>query len=71
MQHGQRPSTWKVWVVTVVGLYPVLLGLVTAVGMITPNWPAFARLAIVAPLAVAWIVWGYSPIQQRILRAWS
>ncbi|MFF0542128.1 hypothetical protein [Nocardia thailandica] len=69
MKHS--PSRWKAWVLTVLGLYPVLLALVTVVGAAAPGWPLFVRLALVAPPAVAWTVWGFSPIQQHILRRWS
>lgn len=61
---------WKAWVVTVTGLYPVLLVLVLAMGAVAPGWPAFLRLAVIAPLAVAWIVWGFAPLQQAVLRRW-
>jgi antibiotic biosynthesis monooxygenase (ABM) superfamily enzyme len=62
----------RIWAaVTVAGLYPVLLALVTVVGAVVPQWPAYARLAVIAPLAVAWIVWGFAPIQRRILARWN
>lgn len=69
-QTVPRPR-WKVWLLTVIGLYPMLLALVVAGGDAAPTWPVFARLAVIAPVAVAWIVWCVNPVQQRILRRWD
>ena len=61
----------RVWLLAVIGMYPVLLGLVTVMGHAAPSWPTWERLVAVVPCAAACMVWVVGPVQQRVLARWS
>lgn len=69
-QAHTRPARWKTWLLTVVGIYPLLCLMVTVIGHAAPSWPTWLRLAVIVPTAVACMVWAISPIEQRVLKRW-
>ncbi|OYD60863.1 hypothetical protein [Rhodococcus sp. OK302] len=64
------PRPWKVWLLTVCGIYPVLTVLVTVLTPLMDGVPAPARLAVIVPLAVASMVWVITPFLTRLLAGW-
>lgn len=70
-QAKMQPARWKMWLLSTVGIYPVLMVLVTGVNAVGPAWPIAVRLAVVAPAAVACMVWVIAPLQQRLIARWT
>ncbi|MDL9938521.1 hypothetical protein QSJ18_17375 [Gordonia sp. ABSL1-1] len=69
-RSGRAPRRWKLWLVTVSTLYPLLLALSTISAPLDHEWPTAARLALLVPIAVALMVWVISPWQQRRFGSW-
>jgi antibiotic biosynthesis monooxygenase (ABM) superfamily enzyme len=66
----QTPRKWKVWLVTVCGVYPVLNLVFWAVSPLLAGLAMPARLAVVVPIAVAVMVWGITPTVTQGLGSW-
>ncbi|GAA5080188.1 hypothetical protein [Nocardia iowensis] len=65
-----HPAKWKFWLLTLVGLYPLLTGLVTVTGPLLEPLPTPLRLACILPVAVAAMVWGIMPVLTRCFAGW-
>lgn len=64
------PVKWKLWLLTVVGIYPLLTVLVTISGpLLEPLTPPL-RLAVIVPIAVAAMVWVVMPLLTRRCAGW-
>lgn len=61
------PSRLRAWLLNVIGIYPVLLLLVTVIGDAFPDWAVPLRLLVIVPIAVAAMIWVVGPMQQRLL----
>lgn len=66
----RSPRRWKVWLLTVCGIYPVITALVTVLDPIMADLAQPARLAVIVPVAVASTVWVITPIATRRLHGW-
>lgn len=64
------PRRWKVWLLTVCGIYPVLTVMVTVLNPLMSELPPAARLAVIVPAAVASMVWVITPALTRRFRGW-
>ncbi|MFC9433502.1 hypothetical protein [Nocardia sp. NPDC057030] len=65
-----RPAKWKIWLLTMAGLYPLLTALVTVTGPLLGSLPAPVRLAGILPVAVAAMVWVIMPFLTRRFADW-
>ncbi|WP_433660538.1 hypothetical protein ACQPW1_47765 [Nocardia sp. CA-128927] len=65
-----HPAKWKFWVLTLVGLYPMLTVLVTVTAPLLEPLPTPLRLACILPVAVAAMVWGIMPLLTRCFAGW-
>ncbi|MFD4294687.1 hypothetical protein ACFWQG_15870 [Rhodococcus sp. NPDC058532] len=70
MTTTRAPRRWKVWLLTVCGIYPVLTVLVTLLTPMLDGVPQPARLALIVPVAVASMVWVITPALTRRLHGW-
>ncbi|WP_433723241.1 hypothetical protein ACQP0C_23835 [Nocardia sp. CA-129566] len=68
--HSAGPVKWKLWLLTVVGIYPLLTILVTATGPLLEPLAPPLRLAIIVPIAVAAMVWVVMPFLTRRCAGW-
>lgn len=64
------PSRLRAWLLNVIGIYPVLLLLVTLIGDALPDWAVPLRLLVIVPIAVAAMIWVVGPVQRRLL-SWN
>ncbi|MGW4713798.1 hypothetical protein [Nocardia sp. NPDC004260] len=65
-----RPAKWKIWLLTIAGLYPLLTGLVTIAAPLLDQLPSPLRLACIVPVAVAAMVWVIMPLLSRWFAGW-
>ncbi|MEV0248755.1 hypothetical protein AB0H76_19290 [Nocardia sp. NPDC050712] len=65
-----HPPKWKFWLLTLVGLYPLLTILVTVTAPLVEPLPAPLRLACILPVAVAAMVWVIMPFLTRRCAGW-
>lgn len=68
MTH-RPPSRHRLALVLVVAVYPLITGLLYALGPLTQGWSLWQRTILVAPIMVAAMVYGLIPFVQRNLRA--
>ncbi|MGW6376151.1 hypothetical protein ACWFRB_08820 [Rhodococcus sp. NPDC055112] len=64
------PRRWKVWLLTVCGIYPVLTVMVTVLTPLMGGVPVPARLAVIVPGVVASMVWVVMPFLTRRFHGW-
>ncbi len=64
------PRRWKVWLLTVCGIYPVLTVTVTVLTPLLGGLAQPARLAVIVPVAVAAMVWVVTPFLMRRFHGW-
>lgn len=65
-----HPAKWKFWVLTMVGLYPLLTALVMVTAPLLAPLPTPLRLACIMPIAVAAMVWVIMPLLSRRFAGW-
>lgn len=65
-----RPPKWKIWTLTVLGLYPMLAVLVTITAPLLEPLHPVLRLAVIIPIAVAAMVWLIMPFLTRRCADW-
>jgi antibiotic biosynthesis monooxygenase (ABM) superfamily enzyme len=68
--QSASPVKWKLWLLTVVGIYPLLTVLVTATAPLLDSLAPPLRLAIIVPIAVAAMVWVVMPFLTRRFARW-
>jgi antibiotic biosynthesis monooxygenase (ABM) superfamily enzyme len=64
------PHRWKIWLMTTLGIYPVITALAIATGPLLRGLPLPVRLAILIPTSVAIMQWLLLPFLHRTLRSW-
>lgn len=64
------PKHWKMWLLTVCGIYPIITVLATVTGPVLGGLVVPLRLAILIPVAVAAMVWIVMPALTRRFGAW-
>ncbi|WP_433520563.1 hypothetical protein ACQPZ2_24335 [Nocardia pseudovaccinii] len=64
------PVKWKLWLLTAIGIYPLLTVLVTISGPLLEPLAPPLRLAVIVPLAVAAMVWVVMPLLTRRCAGW-
>ncbi|WP_063037113.1 hypothetical protein [Nocardia pseudovaccinii] len=64
------PAKWKLWLLTVIGIYPLLTVLVTISGPLLEPLAPPLRLAVIVPIAVAAMVWVVMPLLTRRCAGW-
>jgi antibiotic biosynthesis monooxygenase (ABM) superfamily enzyme len=64
------PKRWKLWLLTVCGIYPVITILATLTGPVLGGLVVPLRLAVLIPVAVAAMVWIVMPALTRRFGAW-
>jgi antibiotic biosynthesis monooxygenase (ABM) superfamily enzyme len=64
------PPRWKMFAVSVIGLYPLQLLTYVALGTLTARWPVAARLALFVPLVAASMTWLVMPRLAATFAAW-
>lgn len=67
---GAHPAKWKFWVLTMIGLYPLLTALVMTTAPILEPLPTPLRLGCIMPVAVASMVWVIMPALSRCFAGW-
>ncbi|MEV6426578.1 hypothetical protein [Nocardia sp. NPDC051463] len=65
-----HPPKWKFWLLTLLGLYPLLTVLVTLTAPVVEPLPTPLRLACILPIAVAAMVWVVMPLLTRLFARW-
>ncbi|MFE3227574.1 hypothetical protein [Nocardia sp. NPDC059228] len=65
-----QPARWKLWLLTVCGIYPVITVLATILGPVLASWPTPLRLALLIPISVAAMVWIVMPFLTRRFGGW-
>ncbi|MEU8899422.1 hypothetical protein [Nocardia sp. NPDC048505] len=65
-----HPVRWKMWLLTLAGLYPLLVALVMVTAPLLEPLPTPLRLACIMPVAVAAMVWGVMPVLTRRFAHW-
>ncbi|MFI6868559.1 hypothetical protein [Nocardia sp. NPDC050406] len=65
-----HPPKWKFWLLTLLGLYPMLTVLITVTGPLLEDLPTPLRLAVILPIAVAAMVWGIMPFLTNRFAGW-
>ena len=66
----QPPSKMKMFLLTVLGVYPLSIVLVTMVRPLTPLWPPLLRELLIAILKVAALTWVVMPNLSRLFKKW-
>ena len=64
------PSTIKMALVTLVGVYPLSMLFPMLVIPATPSWPAWIQGAVIAALIVASLTWIVMPVLTRVFERW-
>lgn len=64
------PPRWKMFAVSVMGLYPLQLLTYIAFGVLTARWPVALRLALFVPLVAASMTWLVMPRLAAVFAAW-
>jgi uncharacterized protein len=64
------PPRWKMFIVSVLGLYPLQLLTYIALGALTARWPVAVRLALFVPLVAASMTWLVMPRLAAAFTAW-
>lgn len=69
-RHGARPPTWKMALLTWVGVNPAVYIFSNAVPAAFGDLPPLATLLLVNAFVVASLAWGFMPLLTKIFRAW-
>jgi antibiotic biosynthesis monooxygenase (ABM) superfamily enzyme len=64
------PRRWKMAAITLAALYPIVLGLVTALRPLTEDWPLALGLLATIAISVTLMNWLVMPALTRRLGAW-
>lgn len=64
------PRRWKVWLLTVCGIYPILTVLGAVLTPLMGGVPMPVRSAVIVSLAAASMVWVVTPFTARYLSGW-
>jgi uncharacterized protein len=64
------PQKWKMAATTLAVLYPIALGLITALRPLTEDWPVAAGLLLTIALSVPLMTWIVMPALTRQLGQW-
>jgi len=67
---ARRFSRLRFAAAVLVGVYPIVTGLLYALAPLTAGWPVWQRTMVLAPLMVAIMVWGLIPTIQARLAGW-
>ncbi|MBL1077219.1 hypothetical protein JK358_22730 [Nocardia sp. 2] len=67
---ASHPPKWKFWLLTLIGLYPMLTVLITVSEPLLEGLPTPLRLACILPVAVAAMVWGIMPFLTKRFAGW-
>ncbi len=68
--RAPAPTRWKLWLLIVVTLYPVITVAVTVAAPALDRLPVYARFAIIVPIMVAVMLWIVVPLLHRLCGAW-
>ncbi|WP_214415267.1 hypothetical protein [Sphaerisporangium fuscum] len=64
------PVRWKLWLLIVLTLYPVITVSVSIAEPVLARLPLYGRFAIIVPVMVAVMLWIVVPLLHRIFGAW-
>lgn len=64
------PVRWKLWLLVVLTLYPVITIGVSVAEPALGHLPLSGRFAIIVPVMVAVMLWGVMPLLHRFFGAW-
>lgn len=64
------PPRWKMFAVSVIGMYPLQLVTYSVFGTLTARWTVAARLAMFVPLVAASMTWLVMPRLAAMLGGW-
>jgi len=64
------PPRWKMFAVSVLGMYPLQLAAYALLVVTAAGWPAAARLAVSVPLVAASMAWLVMPRLARMFAGW-
>ncbi|BBE73831.1 hypothetical protein [Oharaeibacter diazotrophicus] len=67
---ARRFSRVRFAAAVLLGVYPIVTGLLYALAPLTAGWPVWQRTLILAPTMVAIMVWGLIPTIQHRLAGW-
>ncbi|GAB4588946.1 hypothetical protein [Nocardia sp. IFM 10818] len=65
-----HPPKWKFWLLTLLGLYPMLTVLITVTAPLLEDLPTPLRLACILPVAVGAMVWFIMPFLTNRFAGW-
>ncbi len=67
----RRPARrWKTWVVSLVGLYPLVLGFLAFIAPRVARWPLPARAALFPFVLLTLMTYVIMPVLTRVMRRW-
>jgi antibiotic biosynthesis monooxygenase (ABM) superfamily enzyme len=70
MTTAAQPTRWKLWLLTVCGIYPIITVLATATAPLLGALAVPLRLAVLIPIAVAAMVWIVMPALTSRFQTW-
>jgi len=63
-------SRWKLWVVSLIGLYPLVLGFLAFIAPHVARWPLPAKAALYPFVLLTLMTYVILPVLTRLLRRW-
>ena len=69
-RRAGAPIRWKLWVLIVATLYPVITIAVTAAAPALDRLPLYGRFAVIVPTMVALMLWVVVPALHRVFGEW-
>lgn len=66
----QAPSRVKMFLLTVLGVYPLSIVLPTVIRSLSPQWPSLLQELLIALLTVAALTWVVMPRLNRVFQKW-
>jgi uncharacterized protein len=64
------PPRWKMWLVSVLAIYPLVLGFLTWISPHIAGWPLAVRAAILPLVLLSLMTYVVMPTVSRVLRRW-
>ncbi|WP_412743843.1 hypothetical protein [Krasilnikovia sp. MM14-A1004] len=70
MSRRAQPVRWKLWLLMVAVLYPLITIGVTVAAPVLERLPPAGRFALIVPVMVALMVWVVIPMLHRLFGSW-
>jgi antibiotic biosynthesis monooxygenase (ABM) superfamily enzyme len=70
MVRRAQPVRWKLWLLMVAALYPLITVGVALAAPVLQRLPLAGRFAVIVPVMVALMVWVVVPLLHRLFGSW-